>query len=277
MLFNKSIKKLILASLLVAIPAQIMSTSRSFWNMAGIALSATITTIFIGKKYLGRKREEARGRKRRAYREELSNYGANVAVREIDEGPRRREEARENLEIPYPFNFEIPYPFNFQEVGRAIERNRRDPERVKADFYNRVKALIETITQSINSRNNVAGVSDQHLSENESEICCICFDNDFEEKLLQGIPCGRGKNHPGKIHQNCLNKARIERDRCPICRHEGDIIHEGNVEQMNTEELRALMFNLKKAIITRGEQEEEIGKGLINELDNLLEIEISDK
>lgn len=94
MLFNKSTKKLILASLLIAIPAQIMSMSRSFWNTAGIALGTAITTVFIGKKCLDRKREEARDRERKASREEMLNYGANVVVRGINGGHKRREEAR---------------------------------------------------------------------------------------------------------------------------------------------------------------------------------------
>jgi hypothetical protein len=79
MLFNKSIKKLLLASLLIAVPAQIMSMARSFWGMTTIVLG---TTIFIGKKCLARKRE-TRIAKTRIY--QMTEYQMNEAFKEAYE------------------------------------------------------------------------------------------------------------------------------------------------------------------------------------------------
>ncbi|MGB8367295.1 MAG: hypothetical protein WCD44_02955 [Candidatus Babeliales bacterium] len=176
MLFNKSIKKLILASLLIIIPAQTMTiswppfssvqqgASQLFSNMTktmeknkiiAAAVIGGCIAIYLGKIYFNRKKAAIRVRERVAF------------------------------------------------VGRA-------------------QLIVESIRQSRDRNNQQGGVNEEINNEVDRRcFICLCNENESDETLLQEIPC-LGQDHPGRVHQSCLNQARGQRQRCPICRHEGE-------------------------------------------------------
>ncbi len=196
MLINKSIKKFILLSLLLTLPAQTMSISwPSFSNMEEIfeknktlamvavysctGLSALCFKIRknIAAVALGGCAAICLG---------ILLYNRKKAARRIAE-EREAEEAREPAEQPRQLEEAVA-----AEETRIVEEERK------------VKIAEARRREQANS------VADRRC------LICLLDKDETEERLLQEVKCPSDNIHPGKIHQSCLDQA-LSLGKCPLC------------------------------------------------------------
>ena len=211
MLFNKSIKKFILLSLLVALPAQTMAMSWPFSGMkksvrqlfsgmkktfkkhkttAAIAIGGCVATCLSAFCFKNNKIKAAV-----AIGGSVTNcLGALYCKNQKLKAEQKEREARE------------------AEEARRIAEREDEEARVKEEREVKIEEEARMVEEASRRREEANRVAESR--------CLICFldEDETEEILLQEVRCLSGNIHPAKIHQSCLEQALANRGRCPICR-----------------------------------------------------------
>ncbi len=186
MLFNKSIKKFILLSLLVALPAQTMAMS---WPFSGMKKS--VRQLFSGMKKTFKKHKTTAA---------IAIGGCVATCLSAFCFKNNKIKAAVAIGGSVTNCLGALYCKNQKLKAEQKEREAREAEEAR---------MVEEASRRREEANRVA----------ESR-CLICFldEDETEERLLQEVRCLSGNIHPAKIHQSCLEQALANRGRCPICR-----------------------------------------------------------
>ncbi len=228
MLINRSIKKFILLSLFIALPAQTMSMPSlvSFSSMkesvtqifstmskifnkhkttAVVALGSCVAIclgmlLYNRKKAARRIAEEREAEEDRRVEEERRKALRDRQLeeaREVAEQARRLEEAVAAEEA----RIEEARKANASKVAKAI-----------AEFFANKKAEAEREVKIAEARRReqVNSITDRRC------LICLVEKHETTEELLP-VKCFSGSTHTDKIHKKCLRKALRINGKCPLC------------------------------------------------------------